>query len=221
MGHHAHGENSHHQVSRLQHGHHEVICPTPEGTFRNPANCSEFYQCVAGIPYLQFCPDPTTYFSPDCNCCDWKENVACGSHHVVSQRSQKVERPQHHHERLHVLPRQHHLHQTDRGLDLKNYGHEDHYLQDSALNKPNAVVCSDPEGTYRNPANCREFFQLSPGSLTVTTVLTPEHTIPRTATAATGRRTLTVPVIPTYSWPVPTRAACTGTRPTAGSSTSV
>merc|ERR1711874_647945 len=117
--HHAHGENSHHQVSRLQHGHHEVICPTPEGTFRNPANCSEFYQCVAGIPYLQFCPDPTTYFSPDCNCCDWKENVDCGSHHVVSQRSQKVERP--HHERLHVLPRQHHLHQTDRGLDLKNY----------------------------------------------------------------------------------------------------
>merc|ERR1711874_725504 len=48
-----------------------------------------------------------------------------------------------------------------------------------------------------------------------------EQQVDRTATAATGRRTLTVPVIPTYSWPVPTRAACTGTRPTAGSSTSV
>jgi len=53
----------------------EVVCSDPRGTYRNPVNCSEFYQCVAGIPYRRSCPDTRTYFNPECNCCDWKANV--------------------------------------------------------------------------------------------------------------------------------------------------
>ncbi|KAJ8682739.1 hypothetical protein QAD02_018531 [Eretmocerus hayati] len=51
-------------------------CPEPNGWYRNPTNCSEFYVCVNGNPVKFNCPEGLAY-SEDTKICDYPEKVDC------------------------------------------------------------------------------------------------------------------------------------------------
>ncbi|UYV70525.1 hypothetical protein LAZ67_7003416 [Cordylochernes scorpioides] len=49
-------------------------CPAPEGTFSNPDDCSQFYQCYDDQAFLRACPEDLV-FNPNLLACDWPDNV--------------------------------------------------------------------------------------------------------------------------------------------------
>ncbi|XP_023215863.1 chondroitin proteoglycan 2-like isoform X1 [Centruroides sculpturatus] len=51
-------------------------CPTANGLFKNPADCSTFYQCSNYIPYLHNCP-ASLHYNEDKEQCDYPENANC------------------------------------------------------------------------------------------------------------------------------------------------
>lgn len=52
----------------------EFVCPEDYGFYPNPENCTTFYQCTGGKPYLKSCPDGL-YFNPETIYCDYLDNV--------------------------------------------------------------------------------------------------------------------------------------------------
>ena len=55
----------------------------PDGTFLpDPADCSRFFICDAGRPWMKQCPTPL-YFDPMINVCNWPELVNCNVHNVT------------------------------------------------------------------------------------------------------------------------------------------
>nr|CAH7765322.1 unnamed protein product [Callosobruchus chinensis] len=57
-----------------------ATCPPVDGPrsqyFPHETNCSLFYQCSNGVPYLQECPSGL-YFNPKIDVCDYPRNVDC------------------------------------------------------------------------------------------------------------------------------------------------
>ncbi|XP_022243409.1 probable chitinase 10 [Limulus polyphemus] len=51
------------------------ICPK-DGLYPYQSDCSKFYHCAAGFPYLKSCP-AGLFFNALVNACDWPENVEC------------------------------------------------------------------------------------------------------------------------------------------------
>merc|ERR1711915_1095793 len=56
----------------------EVSCPADINDFiiPNPDDCSQFFKCSWGTPYLYQCPNGLL-FNPDLDVCDWPGNVDC------------------------------------------------------------------------------------------------------------------------------------------------
>ncbi|KAF0504578.1 chondroitin proteoglycan 2-like isoform X2 [Gigaspora margarita] len=48
----------------------------PNGLYANPDDCSTFYQCSNGEPYLLSCPDDLQW-NQERLVCDYPENVGC------------------------------------------------------------------------------------------------------------------------------------------------
>lgn len=51
-------------------------CPSPSGFFKNPSDCTKFYQCSNWYPYQFSCPSGLRYNANILNC-DWASNVSC------------------------------------------------------------------------------------------------------------------------------------------------
>merc|ERR1712126_478336 len=51
-------------------------CPSPDGIYPHPGDCSAFFQCSGGISFLQACPAGLK-FNPSGSYCDWPQNVDC------------------------------------------------------------------------------------------------------------------------------------------------
>lgn len=51
------------------------ICPG-DGIYKDPADCSKFYICLAGNPSSFDCPNGLQ-FNDAIEVCDWPENVIC------------------------------------------------------------------------------------------------------------------------------------------------
>lgn len=51
------------------------VCPS-SGYFRDPSNCSKYYQCVGQTKYAFDCPSGTV-FNTNVSVCDWPANVNC------------------------------------------------------------------------------------------------------------------------------------------------
>ncbi|CAH1370500.1 hypothetical protein MTP99_012085 [Tenebrio molitor] len=54
-------------------------CPPTDGAypvFIPTADCTQYYMCSNGHPYLFTCP-PLTLFNININVCDWAYNVEC------------------------------------------------------------------------------------------------------------------------------------------------
>merc|ERR1711915_892405 len=71
----------------------EVSCPADINDFiiSNPDDCSQFFKCSWGTPYLYQCPDGLL-FNPDLDVCDWPGNVDCdGSSSSESSESSSEE----------------------------------------------------------------------------------------------------------------------------------
>ncbi|CAG8562231.1 5875_t:CDS:1, partial [Dentiscutata heterogama] len=62
----------------------EFTCPkendknNPNGLYANSKDCSTFYQCANGIPYLMNCPDGLQWCTKLLRC-EWPENSDCGA----------------------------------------------------------------------------------------------------------------------------------------------
>lgn len=55
----------------------EVNCGTGQPMYhRHESDCSKFYQCSNGEPYLHSCPAGLK-FNKDIDVCDWPANVVC------------------------------------------------------------------------------------------------------------------------------------------------
>lgn len=57
---------------------------------RNPSNCSTFYICANGIPYLMSCSHGL-HFNSELRVCDWPEHANCIEFHPTSTTSQPTE----------------------------------------------------------------------------------------------------------------------------------
>lgn len=58
----------------------EPECPAVDGPFPvfiPSPDCTKYYMCGNGIPYLMTCPD-NLHFNPKLNVCDWPDHAGCG-----------------------------------------------------------------------------------------------------------------------------------------------
>ena len=54
-------------------------CPSSEGYFQDPSNCSKFFYCSSGKIVHKYECGSNSVFNPDLKICDWKENTKCAS----------------------------------------------------------------------------------------------------------------------------------------------
>jgi hypothetical protein len=63
----------------------EFECPSPNGLFADPADCSAYYQCSGGFPYHQVCSG-NLLFREDLTVCDYPQNVDCGTRPIPTEK---------------------------------------------------------------------------------------------------------------------------------------
>lgn len=49
-------------------------CPSPDGYYRDPESCSNFFHCIDGKAMTRKC-DPNNYFDPQASVCRWDKLV--------------------------------------------------------------------------------------------------------------------------------------------------
>jgi len=62
----------------------EFQCPSPDGLFADPADCSSYYQCSGSTAYHQACSF-SLYFREDLTVCDYPANVDCGTRPIPTK----------------------------------------------------------------------------------------------------------------------------------------
>ena len=55
-----------------------LTCADPNGIYAYPGDCSKYYQCGHGTPYVYTCPSGTL-FNDQIKTCDWAANVVCNT----------------------------------------------------------------------------------------------------------------------------------------------
>jgi len=55
----------------------EVPCKFPFGVYRDPTDCTKYYQCHNGYPFIHHVCPPGTEFSEEFNFCHWAAQVKC------------------------------------------------------------------------------------------------------------------------------------------------
>ncbi|CAG7786435.1 unnamed protein product [Allacma fusca] len=71
----------------------DFVCPKDEGLFPNPKDCSTYYQCNEGYPFLEDCP-PDLVFNPRTLYCDYLENVPeCNGNPATTTTTPKTSPP--------------------------------------------------------------------------------------------------------------------------------